>query len=236
MNVLIADDNKESLKVLDYCISQVTGFHVIGKCSNGKELKEQAILLNPDLILTDIRMPELNGIDVIRECQMLLPNIKCIFITGFDQYALEAFDLAAVDYILKPFKPARLYKALLLAKEQLFPLKAEEQNKRLQLKFNGSLYYVPLKEIIFIEKSGKKSIVYTRKASYETYENISALGNQLDNSFFQTHRSYIVNLRMISHITPKHSTYLAYFLNSKKYAHISKLRLTEFHEKLTQFL
>ncbi|MEK1831986.1 LytTR family DNA-binding domain-containing protein [Priestia megaterium] len=121
---------------------------------------------------------------------------------------MKAFELSALDYIVKPIEKTRLYMALERAKTPLelikISQKAREKLKRLPVKFNGSTYYIPIDQIIFIEKSGKKCLIYTQSRVYETYENISDIYMYLNPSVFsQTHRSYIVNLQKVSHITPK---------------------------------
>ncbi|MDT2047630.1 LytTR family DNA-binding domain-containing protein [Bacillus sp. 1780r2a1] len=237
VKVLIADDNIDSIEILEYFISQVPGFDLIGSCRDGEELIQQVMVQSPELILVDINMPSMSGLEAVKECLKIKPDLRFIFITGYDQFAVEAFELSALDYIVKPIEKQRLYVALERAKKTL--AKQEKDNstksraKRLPVKFNGSTYYIPINEIVFIEKSGKKCLIFTQLRTYETYENISDIYMYLDpNVFSQTHRSYIVNLEKVSHITPRNETYLVYFLNFDEYAHISKLKIQEVQKQL----
>jgi two-component system LytT family response regulator len=129
--------------------------------------------------------------------------LKIIFAAGFNEFAVEAFAISSVDYMVKPVEKNRVYKALERAKAVIlndWEAADLSGNKRLAVRSNSSLYYIAFNDIIFIEKSGKKCIIYTVNQTVETYENISDIFMQLDSNFYRTHRSYIVNLRMLSHI------------------------------------
>lgn len=240
IRVMIADDNEDSIEIIKYFIQPLAEFELIGICEDGQALLEEVMVKSPDLVLVDINMPQMNGMDCMKKCLTVKPALKFIFITGYDEFAVKAFELSAVDYIVKPLEKTRLYIALERAKQACKHLKLKEtesetsaEMKRLPVKFNGSIYYVPIEDIIFIEKSGKKCFIYTKAKVYETYENIGDLYSYLTaQEFFQTHRSYIVNFKKISHITPKNETYLVYFFDVQQYAHISKLKIQEVQQKL----
>lgn len=238
IKVLIADDNQDSLEIIAYYVEQFSSdFEIVGLCDDGIQLVEQVMIKKPDLVLMDIQMPMKNGIDVAKECLALNPKLKFIFITGYDEFAVQAFAISAVDYIVKPIEKTRLYLALEKAKNSLVVSNSyhptNSWKKRLSIRYNGSFYFIPFDEIIFIEKVGKKCVIHTQSNTYETNEIISELLKNLDDTFFQTHRSYLVNLKMISHITPMHETYFVYFLNFEKHAHASKLKIIELQEKLS---
>lgn len=238
INVVIVDDNQDSLEILEFFIGELKEFTIVDTCRTGEELIDSVMKNEVALVIADINMPGKNGMVAIKECLEFSPSLKFIFVTGYNEFAVEAFAISAVDYIVKPIEKIRLYKALERAKTQLISdrMESEEKssNKRLSVRSNSSFYYIPFEDIIFIEKSGKKCIIYTTSQAVETYENISDIFEQLDQTFYRTHRSYIVNLRMISHITPKNETYFAYFSNLEKYAHISKLKINEVQELLAQ--
>ncbi|MBX9993286.1 MULTISPECIES: LytR/AlgR family response regulator transcription factor [Priestia] len=242
INLIIADDNEDSVEILDYFIEQLPEFEVISTCKDGEQLVQEVMAKSPDLLLVDINMPTINGVDAIKKCLRIKPNLNFIFITGYDEFAVKAFELSALDYIVKPIEKTRLYMALERAKNSIGidknqSKKPGEQLKRLPVKFNGSTYYIPIDQIIFIEKSGKKCLIYTQSRVYETYENISDIYIYLNPSVFsQTHRSYIVNLQKVSHITPKNETYLVYFLEIDEYAHISKLKIQDVQKQLHQLM
>ncbi|MCM3619048.1 LytTR family DNA-binding domain-containing protein [Sutcliffiella horikoshii] len=237
INIVIVDDNQDSLEILEIFIRELKEFKILDTCRTGEELIDSVMKNQVDLVIADINMPKKNGIVAIKECLVFSPDLRFIFVTGYNEFAVEAFAISAVDYIVKPIEKIRLYKALERAKNQLLTERDSEEkasNKRLSVRSNSSFYYIPFEDIIFIEKSAKKCIIYTTSQAVETYENISDIYKQLDQRFYRTHRSYIVNLRMISHITPKNETYFAYFTNLEKYAHISKLKINEVQELLAQ--
>lgn len=238
INVVIVDDNQDSLEILEFFIGELKEFSIVDTCRTGEALIDSVMKNKVDLVVADINMPEKSGMVAIKECLEFSPDLKFIFVTGYNEFAVEAFAISAVDYIVKPIEKIRLYKALERAKTQLLSERAESEekipSKRLSVRSNSSFYYIPFEDIIFIEKSGKKCIIYTTSQEVETYENISDIYEQLDQTFYRTHRSYIVNLRMISHITPKNETYFAYFSNLEKYAHISKLKINEVQDLLAQ--
>ncbi|OLN22163.1 DNA-binding response regulator [Domibacillus antri] len=239
LKILLADDHEDSLKTLENLAAKHPEFEVVSTCRNGEELVEQAAVYKPDIVITDIKMPKLNGVDAIKKCMQFHPDLKFFFVSGYGDFAVEAFNISAVDYVVKPLEKSRFYAALEKAKwavlrneKKLFCQK--HGKKKLPLKFNGALYYVPFNDILFIEKLGKKCFVYTKEKTFETYEKISDLFELLDDSFYLSHRSNIINLNNIFYIKPKNETYLAYFLGFSKHAHISKLKIKEVHEKIQQ--
>ncbi|WP_010175674.1 LytR/AlgR family response regulator transcription factor [Bacillus coahuilensis] len=112
IRVILADDNEDALEILSEYISKFPGYEVVAQCKNGDELVNQSISLMPDLIITDIQMPKLSGLEAVREISSMLENSCFIFITAYDQFAVDAFDIAAVDYVIKPVKRQRLFIAM----------------------------------------------------------------------------------------------------------------------------
>lgn len=240
IKILLVDDNQDFIKIMEHFIQGFPESQLIGICNNGEELVEQVMLKKPDLVLTDINMPIKNGIEAVKECLSFYPHLKCIFITGYDGFAIEAFRISAVDYIVKPIEKIRLYQALEKAKNLLqfergkLELDIQEENKikNLPLRDQNSIRYIPLTDIYFIEKTGKKCLVYTKSEIYETNETIGKLLDRLDHSFFPSHRSYIINLKKVSHITPHNETYIAHFQNNLNQASISKLKINEVRDRI----
>ncbi|QFT90361.1 Transcriptional regulatory protein YpdB [Bacillus sp. THAF10] len=235
INVLIVDDNQDSLEIISSFIGELDDYRILDVCNNGEELVDRVMKNKVDVLIADIQMPKKNGMEAIKECLHFQPHLSVIFVTGYEEFAVEAFSISAVDYILKPLEKFRLFQALEKAKSHIERTDNEDMKvteKRLTVRSNSSTFYIPFDDIIFIEKSGKKCIIYTDKKTIETYENISEIHQQLNESFYRTHRSYVVNLKKLSHITPKNETYFAYFHNHDKYAHISKLKINEVQDLL----
>lgn len=238
--VIIADDLPEARKLLKRFIELIQPlFTVIDEAENGEALIEKVMVHKPDLILTDIDMPKLKGIDAIRECQKLMPDIKYIFTTAHDSFALDAFELSAVDYILKPIKKERLYLALEKAKKVLQQSKSvlgKEDKKRITIKFNRSLYYIFMEDILFIEKSGRKTIIHTNKQEYPSLETLEELKEYLPSGIVQSHRSFLINLEHVSHITTVGKSYMVYFYGYDKPAQISKQNINHIQELMETYL
>ncbi|GGG25620.1 LytR/AlgR family response regulator transcription factor [Paenibacillus abyssi] len=236
--IVIVDDNEDSLDILQFYIEQLPDFSIVDRCVNGEELIDSVMRTNPDVILLDINMPKLNGVDAIQSCLRIKSDLIFIFITSYNEYAVQAFELSALDYLVKPIEKTRLYAALeKVKKTRKYAALQEKSNpypgQRLFIKDNNDYYYIPQLDILFIEKVGKKCHIYTADHTYTTNETIGSIMNQLPKSiFFMSHRSYILNLTKISHIKANNQTYLAYFLNTNKYAHISKLKIDELQTKL----
>ena len=118
LNVLIVDDEPLALRLLKSKLSKIEGIEVIGECKNGREAIKATLDLSPDLIFLDIQMPGINGLEVVKKLQSdVVPLI--IFTTAYEQYALDAFDVHAVDYILKPLDDERIQRAIERAKQRM---------------------------------------------------------------------------------------------------------------------
>jgi len=118
LRTVIVDDEPLSLDLLRAVLSEISDIEIIGECSNGKEAVEAAVRLQPELLFLDIQMPGMNGFDVIKSLQTdIMPMV--VFITAFDQYAVDAFDLHAVDYVLKPLDGERIARSVDRALDRL---------------------------------------------------------------------------------------------------------------------
>ncbi|MDB2650099.1 LytTR family DNA-binding domain-containing protein [Porticoccaceae bacterium] len=111
LRTIIVDDEPLALKLLRTVLSEITDVEIVAECSNGKQAVEAATKLQPELIFLDIQMPGMNGFDVIKSLQTdIMPMV--VFVTAYDQYAVDAFDLHAVDYVLKPLDSERIARSV----------------------------------------------------------------------------------------------------------------------------
>ncbi|KGX83550.1 LytR/AlgR family response regulator transcription factor [Pontibacillus marinus] len=240
--ILIADDQEASRKLLKQMISKVAAdsFSVIDEAVDGVDLVEKVIQHQPDLVMCDIEMPRKRGIDAIRECVQTMPSLAYIFTTAHDKFAVEAFDLHALDYVMKPIQISRLHLALDRAKKTLDQKQTEESENqkathRIPIRFNRSLYYVQVEDILFIEKRDRKSVIHTAYQSYSSTETLEYFLDFLDDSFVQSHRSFIIHLTHISHIQTSGKSYLVYFHDYETPAQISKQNIQRIHELMSHF-
>lgn len=236
IKTIVAEDHSDSLEIIAAFVERHPSFDIIATCTDGEDLVNQVITKSPDLIIADINMPKLNGMNAVKKCKKVKPDVKIVFLTGYDDYAVEAFEESAIDYIVKPIDGVRLFEALEKVKSSLvhyIEQKIDCNTKKLKIKNNGVIHLIPMDEIYLIEKQGKKCIIYLRDKIFETNENLMDLKRRLDNKFFMAHRSNIINLNKISHIVQDYETFLGYFDGLEKVAHISKLKIRELEDKVT---
>jgi two-component system LytT family response regulator len=196
-----------------------TEIEIIGECANGAEAVAAVQSLRPDLMLLDVQMPQVDGFAVLKALGSgYLPPV--IFVTAFDRYAIRAFEVHALDYLLKPFDRERLAAAIEHAKAQirgardghldqriLSLLKQIEAGskylERLVVKSGGRVFFLLTADIDWIEAEGNYVNVHTARKSHLMRESISGLEAQLDpKEFIRIHRSTIVNLRRIKELQP----------------------------------
>ncbi len=200
---LIVDDEELARRLLTNHLSQLEDFELVAACesaiSANKLLKEHSI----DLLFLDIEMPVLTGVDFFKN---LVNKPKVIFTTAYREYAIEGFELDAVDYLLKPITFARFFKAIEKFKNQqpnLIPEKKEasrkdnfifirEDRKQVKVLFDDILYVESLKDYIKVHTVHKRHVIK---------HSISGFNELLDARFLRTHRSYVVNMDKITAYT-----------------------------------
>jgi two-component system, LytTR family, response regulator len=237
IRILIADDDLTSREILRLFIDMIEEVKIVGEVGSGEELIEGIIKYKPDIALVDIHMPGISGIDAIKMSSELSPSLQVIFTTGFNEFAVEAFNLSAVDYLVKPIERTRLVLAIERARKALKQLNSihskKSMNKKISIRSQNTFVYLVVDDIFFIEVEARKSVVHTLQNRFETTETLQEFEEKLPEYFFRTHRSYLVNLRKISRIESSGETFLAFFANYDKYAHISKLKIQEVQTLLT---
>lgn len=235
IKVIIADDDRSSRTLLSHFIQLLSDYTVVAEASNGEEFIDLVMKEKPEIVLVDISMPVLNGIEAVKVCHEVFPSLQVIFTTGHDEFAVEAFNISATDYIVKPIERTRLFMALEKAKKSVQLQKKlalnqiRKSSNKLAIKSNNTFIYLAIDDIIYIEKEGRKTILHTSNDRFETTEALQDLEGKLPESFYKTHRSYLVNLTKIIKIESSGETYLAFFIGSEKVAHISKLKINEVH-------
>ncbi|TCN21199.1 LytR/AlgR family response regulator transcription factor [Mesobacillus foraminis] len=230
MRVLIAEDHAPSRKLLKHLIKPLQNFQIVGEAENGEDLICMVMKEKPDIILVDINMPLLNGMEAVKSCKKMVSSIQIIFITGHDNFALEAFDVNAIDYIIKPIDRDRLYAALGRAEAFSVASARKEQpsiKKDLMVKQSNQFSFIPLEDIIFIERADRKAVIHTVDQKIELNEALTNLEEILDSRFAASHRSYIINLQYLNRIETVGQTYKAYFKNYQETAKVSKNKLAE---------
>ncbi|MCY1721409.1 LytTR family DNA-binding domain-containing protein [Prolixibacteraceae bacterium Z1-6] len=205
---LIIDDEPIAIRVIRNHLSVFTGFEVVAECNNALEAMPILAKQKIDLLFCDIQMPQITGVDFVRS---LLHPPKVIFTTAYRDYAVDAFELNVVDYLLKPISFERFTKAInyflelqSAQKEETDTVASEPENRDfIFLKADKKHYKVNLSDVLYFESLGDYVIAYTTDTKIVTKERISYLAETLPKQhFIQTHRSYIVSIDKIESIGP----------------------------------
>jgi two-component system, LytTR family, response regulator LytT len=219
LRALVVDDEQLARDELCFLLDQVDGVDVVGQAANGVEAIEALDRLRPDVVFLDIQMPGLSGFEVARHLvEKGLPS-HVVFVTAFDQYALEAFEVNAIDYLLKPLEPGRLDQALQRVRrrteteaplnehiEKIVKLVGDRQQRRGQIavKVGERFLLVQTEEVIYASLNGDTiSIVTGQVAGTSNYRTLDDLQASLDpDVFWRVHRSHLVNINKIKEIVP----------------------------------
>ena len=202
MKCIIVDDNKMARMALKQLVSQVQNLELVAECSNAMEAYNQLSNNGIDLLFLDIEMPEMSGIDLIKKLGAKKPLI--IFTTAKTDYAVEAFELNVVDYLVKPITQPRLVQAVEKAQEALDSNKQEvkvEEQGFVFVKDNGMLKRISIEDILFLEAMGDYVKVHTAPKFHVVHATLKSIEEKLPASkFLRVHRSYIVAINKIDFI------------------------------------
>jgi two-component system LytT family response regulator len=251
IRALIVDDEQLARQRVRLLLGEEPDVEVIGESRDGFQAVDQIELLKPDLVFLDVQMPEVDGFEVLRRvAQAPLPVV--IFTTAYDQHALQAFEVSALDYLLKPFKPSRFREAVerardLIANKQAgvaarglltllgqppAPGVARGKLTRLAVKTPGKVTFVELDQIQAIEAAGKYAVVHVGKENHVLRESMTSLEFHLPSQrFLRISRSVIVNIDQIKELQPMFKgENLVVLKNGKNYPTTRPLR--EIQQKL----
>ncbi|MEO1653621.1 MAG: LytTR family DNA-binding domain-containing protein, partial [Bacteroidota bacterium] len=216
LKALIIDDEFLARRKVESLLKPYPYVKVIGEARNGAEAVNLIHLKSPDLIFLDVQMPDFGGFDVIQKLNpnQALPYI--IFTTAYDQYAVQAFEVQAIDYLLKPLEAERFRAALEKARQQLHLEQSEATNaqilqmlkslnqeendyrSRFEIKEKGRLIQVQVEDIYCLAAQGNYIELITAEKKYLYRSTMQALENEMDKKeFIRIHRSYLLNIRYI---------------------------------------
>jgi two-component system LytT family response regulator len=246
VKALIADDERLAREYLKQLLACHAGIEIIGECRNGVETVNAIFSLQPGLVFLDIQMPDLNGFDVIREVQKEMSMPAIVFTTAYEEFALKAFDVSAVDYLLKPFTEERFSEAItkalgLMEKNRLSEtnaaietlLKLYNQKKesrpleiypsRILVKANKRIFFVSVEDIIWLEASGDYVKIHLKDAHYLLNDSLNNIEQTLDpQRFIRVHRSHMVNLECITEFKPYFNGEYILVMNNRQEVKLSR--------------
>ncbi|MGZ3904879.1 MAG: LytR/AlgR family response regulator transcription factor, partial [Bacteroidia bacterium] len=207
MRAIIVDDERLARQELKSLLAEHKDIEIIAECTNAAEAKEKVAALKPDVVFLDIQMPGKNGLELAQE---LTPVPELVFITAHDEFALRAFEVNALDYLLKPIQPERLQEAIkkLMSKEEGEPMSEEfrtvlTDEDQVFLKDGERCWFVKLANVRLFESEGNYVRVHFENSRPLILRSLNNLEQRLSpNSFFRASRKHIVNLRWIENIEP----------------------------------
>jgi len=230
MKVLVIDDEKPARDLLKIFFKDIDNVELAGEAENGFDGLKKIQETRPDVLILDIQMPKLTGFEML---EILDDQPLVIFTTAYDQYAIKAFELNAVDYLLKPFSKERFEQAMEKAKGQLAEPgdqkekigrvkedyhKPGESLQRVVIKSGAKIKVIPADKIRYISAEDDYVMIHTDDSKYLKQETMKYYENHLDqNEFARVHRSYIIKINQISQLELYgKDTYMATLKNGEK--------------------
>jgi two-component system, LytTR family, response regulator len=237
IRALVIDDEPHARRYLCELLKGEPEVLIVGEGLSGAEGKEQIESLSPDLVFLDIQMPGLDGISLVEGIESgKLPLF--IFVTGYSEYAVKAFELEAVDYLCKPFDKERLQTALERVLRRIGkdnpPAGVDERRwlSRLSVRNDDGVVFVPIEQILWIEAANKYVIVHTNSAAHIVRHSIQGLAKALDpKQFVRIHRSTLVRKSAVRGLHPLfHGDYIVKLANGVEVTLSRSFRASFFHE------
>jgi two-component system, LytTR family, response regulator len=236
IRTILVDDEQAARERLRQMLGPIPGLEIVGEAADGEEAIQKVAELAPDLLLLDIQMPGCSGLEVA--ASLPSPRPRIVFCTAFDQYAVDAFEMHAVDYLLKPVSRVRLARAIEHVRGvgvDVEPaLKALRGRTTRLLARGGDRYRViPRQEVVYLVSDGGLTKLCTRERSYVLDPTLNDLEERLDPAcFFRVSRAAIVNLDCVSEVLPLAGGLADVVLTTGVRLEVSRRRLKELLDRL----
>ncbi|NOQ88580.1 MAG: response regulator [Gammaproteobacteria bacterium] len=208
MNVLIVDDEHLARQRLRKLLTDTEGYKIVGEAETGEDALRKTQASQPDVVLMDIRMPGMDGIEAASYINLMDKPPAIIFTTAFSEHALQAFQTHAIDYLVKPIKQSRLEAALDAAKRmnkaQLSKLRQDETEgarEKICVKSRGSLELIPVEDIIYFMADQKYVTLRTADQEYLIEESLKNIEQEFSFQFIRIHRNALVSKKMLNGLT-----------------------------------
>ncbi len=230
LKALIVDDEYPARMELRFQLSQFEDIEIIGEAANAREALRLINALDYDVLFLDVQMPGMSGLDLVRQIKGKENMPKVVFVTAYENYAVPAFEVRAVDYLLKPFESDRLAETVQRLRESAgsppaVPLAATQGDAKqgntlsfLLAEKDDKQTPLPLNEIVYVFSEGYNVFVQTQTDRWLTRFTLQELTDRLPgNQFFRSHRSYLINIFQVKEISPYFNG--AYLLKMKDKDH-----------------
>ncbi|MGA7106655.1 MAG: LytTR family DNA-binding domain-containing protein [Terracidiphilus sp.] len=232
IQTLLIDDELLARRKMRRLLSDEPEIEIVGEASSAAEAIEAIKTLSPQLLFLDVRMPGMGGLELIDKLTaddgIAMPHI--IFTTAYDHYALRAFELRAVDYLLKPFTPERLHSAVQRASDQISiaaktscrpqtrAVSRDSYTARIVFKSRGRILFLPVTDIRWIGAEENYVRICTEKETHLLRETMTGIEQKLDpQMFLRVHRSAIVNLQFVKEVrTESQGDFVVYLVNGQR--------------------
>ncbi len=240
MKTIIVDDERLARKELRSLLEKFPELNIVDECNNAMEAKSSIERNDPDLIFLDIQMPGKTGFDLINDLDV---SPRIVFVTAYDEFAMKAFEVNAVDYLLKPVTPERLEECV----KKILRLEAEKQEKiilaqtnrltendRIFLKDGEKCWFVQLSEIRVFESEGNYVRVYFQDSKPLILKSLNTLEDRLDEKiFFRANRKFIINLNYVQSIETWFNGGLMVTLKNAEKIEISRRQAVRFKDLMS---
>lgn len=249
MRIILVDDEKPALEELTYIINKYSFIELIGTYNNPTIALERILKEKPDVVFLDVEMPEINGFTIAREIIRAEMDTIIVFVTAFDEYAIKAFEVNAVDYILKPFHEERIDLTIKRIKniskqhnkennqkviQKILEIQETKPINKLPVWKNNRILLLNPKDIIYCTMEDGKTVIVTEDERYITDGKLIYLEEILkQDGFFRCHRSFLVNLNTINEVIPWfNNTYIIKMKGIDDEIPISRRHMKEFKKLL----
>jgi two-component system, LytTR family, response regulator len=211
LGVLIVDDEAPARSILREHLERVPGVRVLADCANGLEALRAAGELSPDVVFLDIEMPKLSGFEVL---ELLDPKIAAVFVTAYDEWAVQAFDVHAVDYVLKPFEAARIAAAVERARERLASRSPRDADalaaaarpagtwlERVVVRDGSRVHFIPVDKLLTVRAQDDYVEISSEGRTFLKSQTLANLAAGLDpRRFVRVHRSHLLRVDAIARL------------------------------------
>lgn len=242
MKALLIDDERLARNELRRLLAAFPEIEIVGEATNAKQAREQLAALKPDLLFLDVQMPGETGMEFLESLEPPVPHV--IFTTAYDEFAVKAFELNALDYLLKPVDPARLAAAVSKLQEKAagaevaapknLPRDRLDAKDKVFVREGDRCWFVELTAIRLLESEGNYTRVHFENAQPQLFRSLNAMEERLDPKFFfRANRRQIINLAWIDKIEPWFSGGLLVHLKGAAKVELSRRQAQEFRDKMS---